>query len=153
MLYATAATKKSGTDKPIRPTRSIPSFELFFQTSRLLISILALRSAHRPALLEAFPAKHRSPLCGTEGNSGFLPALRAVGLCFRAHGRGVSATTAAALGPFCFTSLAALGLVLEALVGKKHLFARGKNKFSGTPPTTHQSLLVFPEPLSPRAGA
>src|SRR5260370_23660240 len=121
MLYATAATKKSGTDKPIRPARSIPSFELFFQTSRLLISILALRSAHRPALLEAFPAKHRSPLCGTEGNSGFLPALRAVGLCFRAHGRGVSATPAAPPCPLCFTNPSALELGLEALVCQKHL--------------------------------
>src|SRR6266851_727579 len=51
----------------------------------LLLRTSALRSAHRPALLEAFPAKHRPPLCGTEGDCGFLPALRAIGLRFRAH--------------------------------------------------------------------
>src|SRR6267142_7090469 len=45
----------------------------------------ALRRTHRPALLEALSAKHRPPLRGTEGNRGFLPALRAVGLGLRAH--------------------------------------------------------------------
>src|SRR5260370_747262 len=54
-----------------------------------------LRRAHRSALLETFPAKHRPPLCGTEGDCGFLPALRAIGLCFRAHRGGVTAATAA----------------------------------------------------------
>src|SRR6266699_780556 len=48
--------------------------------------------AHRPALLEAFPAEDRSPLCGTKGNSGFLPALRTVCFRFRAYGNGAAAT-------------------------------------------------------------
>src|SRR5258705_1096144 len=45
----------------------------------------ALRRTHRSALLEALSAKHRPPLRGAEGNRGFLPALRAVGLGLRAH--------------------------------------------------------------------
>src|SRR5260370_660886 len=77
--------EKSRTDRPVRPTRRIPQFELFFYTPGLLLRISALRRSHRPALLEAFPAKHRPPLCGTEGNCGFLPALRAICLRFRAH--------------------------------------------------------------------
>jgi hypothetical protein len=61
----------------------------------------------------------------------------------------VSATTASALGPFRFASLAALGFVLEAFVGKKHLFAGGKNEFSATLRTLQYSIVVFHEPLSP----
>jgi hypothetical protein len=45
----------------------------------------ASRGAERPALLEALAAKDRTSLCGPEGDSGFLTALGAGGLCFRAH--------------------------------------------------------------------
>lgn len=41
--------------------------------------------AESAALLEALAAKNRTPLCGPEGDSGFLTALGAGGLCFRAH--------------------------------------------------------------------
>src|SRR5258708_37106645 len=106
----------------------------------LLLRTSALRSAHRPALLEAFPAKHRPPLCGTEGNCGFLPALRAVGLRFRAHRRGM---TTAALGALGLASLAALRFVFEALVVKKNLFAGAKNEFFPNPPPLHALTVEF----------
>src|SRR5713226_4842157 len=109
----------------------------------------ALRRAHRPALLEAFPAKHRPPLCGTEGNCGFLPALRAVCLRFRTHRRGVNPATAAALGPLGLATFAALLFVLESLVGKKHLLAGSKNEFSTALRTLQHSIVIFHEPLSP----
>src|SRR5258707_9868978 len=111
----------------------------------------ALRRAHRPALLEAFPAKHRPALCGTEGNCGFLPALRAVGLRFRAHRRGV---TTAALGALGLASFAAFRFVFEAFVGEKHLFAGGKNEFSTALRALQHLVVVFHDPLSPwsRAG-
>src|SRR6266851_4814166 len=116
----------------------------------LLLRTSALRSAHRPALLEAFPAKHRPPLCGTEGDCGFLPALRAIGLRFRAHRGGVTAAaTTAALGPFSLATFAALRLVLEPLVCEKHLFAGGKNEFSSALRTLQYLVVVFHEPLSP----
>jgi len=119
--------------------------------------ISALSRAHRPALLEAFPAKHRPPLCRTEGNRGFLPALRAVCLRFRAHRRGVTPATTAALGPFRLATFATLGFVLEPLVREKHLFAGGKNEFSTALRTLQHLVVIFHEPLSPlvpcRAGA
>src|SRR5260370_27195600 len=57
----------------------------FLNSPLSLKYICALSRAHRPALLEALPTKYRPPLCGTERNCGFLPALRAVCLRFRAH--------------------------------------------------------------------
>src|SRR5260370_8019104 len=107
-----------------------------------------LRRAHRSALLEAFPAKHRPPLCGTEGDCGFLPALRAIGFCFRAHRGGVTAATAA-LRPFGLATFATLGFVLKALVREKHLFAGGKNKFTTAPPHFHHLVSAFPYPPPP----
>src|SRR5229473_1044594 len=86
----------------------------------------ALRCAHRPTLLKAFPAKHRPPLRGTEGNCRFLPALRAVGPGFRARRAGVTAT--ASFGPFCFAGFTSLGFVFETLVGEKHLFAGSEHE-------------------------
>jgi hypothetical protein len=53
------------------------------------------------------------------------------------------------LGAFRLASLAALGFVLEAFVGEKHLFAGGKNEFSATLRTLQYSIVVFHEPLSP----
>jgi hypothetical protein len=82
--------------------------------------------SHGPALLETFPAVHRSPLGRLEGNRGFLPALRAGGTRFGSlvipRGRRSAALGLARLAPF--------GLVLEALVGEKHLFAAGEDEFS-----------------------
>src|SRR5260370_14068969 len=115
----------------------------------LLLRIPALRAAHRPALLEAFPAKHRPPLCGTEGNRGFLPALRAVCLRFRAHRGSVAPATTTALGPFSLASFATLGFVFEAFVGEKRLVAGRTNELSTTFRTLHYSIVIFHEPLSP----
>jgi hypothetical protein len=44
----------------------------------------------------------------------------------------VTPASTSALGSFGLASFAALGLVLEAFVGKKHLFAGSKNEFSAT---------------------
>src|SRR6266446_7385586 len=121
-----------------------------FLNSPLSLKIYcALSCAHRPALLEALPTKYRPPLCGTERNCGFLPALRAVCLRFRAHRRGVTSAATSALGPFGLATFAALRFVFEALVGEKHLFAGGKNEFSATFRTLQHFVVVFHEPLSP----
>ncbi len=122
----------------------------FLNSPLSLKYICALRRAHRPALLEAFPAKYRPPLRGTERNRRFLPALRAVGLCFRAHRRCVtSAAATAALGAFGLATFAALRFVFEAFVSEEHLFAGGKNEFSATFRTLQHLVVVFHEPLSP----
>src|SRR5260370_13864490 len=139
------------TDRPMHPARRILSFEIFFQTG-LRLRIPALRRAHRPALLEAFSAKHRPPLRRTEGNGSFLPTLRAVCLRFRSHRGGVTAATA--LGTFRLATFAALGLVFEPLVGEKHLFAGGKNELTAALRTLQHAIVIFHEPLSlgPPAG-
>src|SRR5258706_6734851 len=100
-----------------------------------------LRSTHGTALLETFTAKDGASLRWTEGYRRFLSTLGAIGFCFGAHRRGASAATAfCALG---LASLAALGLVLEALVRKKHLFARSKNKLGATLRTLQDLVMVF----------
>jgi hypothetical protein len=110
--------------------------------------VSALCCSHGPALLEAFPAKNRPPLCGTEGNCGFLPALRAVGPSFRACRTGVTAT-ASAFGPLCFAGFTSLGFVLESLVGEKHLFAGSEYELRPALRTLQHLVVVFHEPLSP----
>src|SRR5215813_4505529 len=100
-----------------------------------------LCSAHRPTLLEAFAAENRAALRGTEWHRGFFAALRAVGFGFGAHLDGrTTAHTIYALG---FAGLATLGFVLEALVGKEHLFAGSKNKFGATLRTLQDLIVVF----------
>jgi len=96
------------------------------------------RRPHGSPLLEAFSAKHGAPLRRTKRNCGFLPALRAGGLGLRSLD-GV--TLARALGTLGFAVLAPLGLVLEALVGEKHLLAGGENKLL-TAFRTFQNLIV-----------
>src|SRR6266403_6282625 len=106
--------------------------------------------SHSPALLEAFAAEDRPPLRWPEGNRRFFPALRAVGLRFRAHWRGVSSpTSSAAFGPLCFAVLAALRFVLEAFVRKKHLLAGREYELGTTLRTLQHSIVIFHEPLSP----
>src|SRR5579864_9442089 len=105
-------------------------------------------SAHSTPLLETFAAEYGATLRGTEGHRRFFAALRTVGLGFGAH-RGIAASPAAsAFGALGFASLTALGLVLEALVREKHLFARGKNKLGATLRTLQDLIVVFHEPLS-----
>src|SRR5882762_3581609 len=103
--------------------------------------------AHGAALLEAFAAEYRAALGGTEGYRRFLSALGTIGFGLGAH-RGVASSPATAFGALGLASLAALGLVLEALVGKKHLFARCKNKLGATLRTLQNLVVVFHEPLS-----
>ena len=102
---------------------------------------------HGAALLEAFAAENRPALRGTEGYRGFLAALRTIGLGFGAH-RSITPSASATFGALGFASLAALGLVLEALVRKKHLFARSKNKLGATLRALQDLIVVFHEPLS-----
>ena len=74
-----------------------------------------------------------------EGNSGFLPALRAGRLGFRS----LEVTLARALNAFGFAVFAPLGLILEALVGEEHLFAGGENKLLTAFPTLQDLIVVF----------
>src|SRR5216683_3743869 len=55
----------------------------------------------------------------------------------------------AAFGPLRFTGLTSLGLVLEALVGEKHLFAAGEHELRAALRTLQHLVVVFHEPLSP----
>ena len=55
----------------------------------------------------------------------------------------------AAFGPLCFTTFTALGLVLEALVGEKHLFAACEYKLRAALRALQHLVVVFHEPLSP----
>src|SRR6267142_251174 len=60
----------------------------------------------------------------------------------------MSAATAT-LGPLRFTGLTSLGLVLEALVGEKHLFAACEHELRTALRTLQHLVVVFHEPLSP----
>src|SRR5882672_10209941 len=55
----------------------------------------------------------------------------------------------AAFGPLRFTGLTSLGLVLEALVGEKHLFAACEHKLRTALRALQHLVVVFHEPLSP----
>jgi hypothetical protein len=96
------------------------------RSSGAMFSLDLCRRTHGPPLLETLAAEHGPSLRRTERNSGFLPALRAGGFGFRALETVRSGTrTLRALG---FAFLAPLGLVLEALVGEKHLLAGGEDE-------------------------
>src|SRR5579863_1895562 len=85
--------------------------------------------AHRAPLLEAFAAEDGAALRRTERHRRFFATLRASRLRFGTHRRGAAICAA----PYAFRTLrlarlATLGLVLEALVGEKHLLAGSKHK-------------------------
>jgi hypothetical protein len=87
------------------------------------------RLAHAPPLLKTFAAEHGPSLRRAERNGSFLPALRAGGFGFRPLEAGYAwAGRTWDLRPLGFAVLAPLGLVFEALVGEKHLFAGGEDK-------------------------
>ena len=87
------------------------------------------RCAHRAALLEAFAAEYGAALSRAEGHRRFFAALRASRLRFGTHRSGAAICAAAyAFRTLRLTRFAPLGLVLEALVGEKHLLAGGKYK-------------------------
>ena len=79
-------------------------------------NLLTLGCSHRSSSLEAFPAKYRSPLCGPEGNRGFLSALRACGLRFGSRLGG--SATPSALGALCLKALHRFGSFLNPLSAK-----------------------------------
>ena len=97
------------------------------------------RRTHRPPLLKAFTAEHGTPLRRAERNSRFLPTLRAgrFGL------RPLEVALARGLRALGLTVLTPLGLVFEALVGKKHLFAGGENKLLTAFRTLQDLIVVF----------
>jgi hypothetical protein len=115
-----------------------------------VISLLQplLCRAHGPALLETFPAEDRAPLRGPEGNCRFLPALRTVCFRFRSHRSRMPAATPA-FGSLCFAGFTSFGLVFEAFVGEKHLFAAGEHELRTALRTLQHLVVVFHEPLSP----
>jgi hypothetical protein len=85
--------------------------------------------AHAPPLLKTFAAEHGPSLRRAERNGSFLSALRAGSFGFRPLEAGYTwAGRTRNLTPLGFAVLAPLGLVFEALVGEKHLFAGGEDK-------------------------
>jgi len=105
-------------------------------------------SPDRSSLLEAFPAKYRSALCGLERDGGLFAALRANRLGF--HTLDASHAAARPLRAVGFARPAPLGLVLEALVGVKELLAGGENELSFTISAPQDPIVVFHGPLHDR---
>src|SRR5712672_148141 len=108
-------------------------------TRSALRPALCRRTTHGPPLLEAFTAEHGTPLRRAERNSCFLPTLRAGRFGFRP----LEVPLARDLGAFGLAVLTPLGLVLEALVGEKHLFAGGENKLLTAFRTLQDLIVVF----------
>src|ERR1700757_788932 len=81
-----------------------------------------IRHHRRLDLLKAGSAQNRTPLRGTKWNCGLHSARRTLGPGFRPDPR----TPVRAFG---LALLAALGIVLEILVVKEELLARGKDEF------------------------
>ena len=101
---------------------------------------------HRPPLLETLAAIDWAPLRGLKRNRGFLPALRADGLGLDALNAAVRGRRTA-LRTRGFASLAPFGLVLEPLVGEKHLFAGGEDKLRPTVRALQDLVMIFHGPL------
>src|SRR5262245_26747583 len=81
--------------------------------------------------LEAFLAEHRAPLSRLEGHRCFLAAVRAGGNGFDPLTRSARPAGRPS-GAFRFARFAALGLVLEVLVGEELLFARRPHELRAT---------------------
>ena len=105
-------------------------------------------SPDRSSLLEAFPAKHRAPLCGLERDGCLFAALRANRLGF--HTLYASHAAARPLCAVGFARPAPLGLVLEALIGVKHLLAGGEDELCPAIPALQDLIVVFHGPLHDR---
>jgi hypothetical protein len=112
-----------------------------------IIAKTGLSRAHRPALLEAFPAKNRPPLGWPERDRGLLAALRAVGFGLRTHLQAAAVARPAAFGAPGFAGFASLGFVFETFVGEKNLFARGKYKLGAALRTLQDPIVIFHEAL------
>jgi len=94
---------------------------------------------HRPPLLKTFSAIDRTSLRGLERNRSFFSALRAHRLGFDP----LCATRTIALRAMSFACLAPLGLVLEALVGEKHLLAGGKDELTSALAALQDLIVIF----------
>ena len=104
----------------------------------------------RSPLLETFAAIDGASLCRLERNRRFFAALRANCLGFDSlYTAGTSTCARRAVG---FARLAPLGLVLETLVGEKHLFAGGENELSRTFGALQNPIVVFHTLLHNLAG-
>jgi len=99
--------------------------------------------AHPAALLKAFAAVHRTPLCWPERNRGLFAALRADRLGFHTLSASAPTGTVGPLNATGLTSLAPLGFVLEAFVGEKHLFAGREYKFGSTFGALQDLVMIF----------
>src|SRR5687767_8483760 len=121
-----------------------------------MTSVVATRSTSDAAsarelpLLEAFLAEHRAPLRRTEGHRCVLAARRTLGLGLDAavHRR----TRGHPVCPLGLASLAALGFVLELLVGEEQLFTCGPDELRRTIHTP-QDLVLELHRSPPRAVA
>jgi hypothetical protein len=90
-------------------------------------------------LLKTFSAIDRTPLRGLERNRSFFPTLRTHGLGFDP----LCANRTVALRAMSFACLAPLGLVLETLVGEKHLLAGGEDELSSALAALQDLIVVF----------
>jgi hypothetical protein len=101
-------------------------------------------------LLKAFTTKNRPPLCGFEGDGGFLAALRACGSGFSLVWNLTGRWRAQHGNSLCLTDFATLGFVLELLIVEEQLFACSKNKVRAAVDTLEYLVLEFhPSPHSP----
>ena len=106
--------------------------------------------AHGSPLLETFTAIDGASLRRLEGHRGFLAALRANGLGFDSLHTARAGTHAGCTS--CLAGFAPLGLVLEALVGEKHLFARGEDKLRIAFGALQDFIVIFHSLLRDLAG-
>jgi hypothetical protein len=92
-------------------------------------------------MLKALAAIHRAALRRLERNGRLFSALRANRL--RLYALDASRTRFIPLCSICLAGLAALGLVLESLVRKKHLLAGRENEFRSTIGALQDLVMVF----------
>src|ERR1700722_540711 len=111
--------------------------------------LTALRCAHRAALLKAFAAEHGPTLSRAKRHRRIFTTLRASGFRFGTHRRTAAAVCAAAhtFGTLGFARLASLGLVLEALIGEKHLLAGSEYELRIAFRALQYLVVEFHEPL------
>ena len=124
-----------------------------FKPSRTKTRFLRRRDALWPGrspLLETFAAIYRASLCRLERNGCFFSALRAHRLGFDTL--YAAGTCRRARRAISLARLAPLGLVLEALVGEKHLLAGGENELSRTFSALQNPVMVFHTLLQSLAG-
>jgi hypothetical protein len=108
------------------------------------------RESHGSPLLKAFAAIHGTSLSGFEGDRSLLPALRAD--CFGFYSLNDARTIPVGRPSYRLAGLATFRFVLEALIGKKHLFAGCENELSSTIRTLQDPVVIFHTPLRTELG-